>query len=82
MHAHLPASPHFTVCQHCCNPASDLLTSHCATETTGICIVTNESQVGGKKMHRGGEKCWKMPLNFQYDNTVFFLWLPLDTSFQ
>lgn len=54
---HVPTNPHCKVCQHCCNPRSDLLTSHCASETTGIHTAANESQVRGKKRWKGGEKC-------------------------
>jgi len=43
MYTHVPTNPQCKVCQHSCNPRSDLLTSHCASETTGIHTAANES---------------------------------------
>lgn len=57
MYIHVPTSPPCKVCQHYCSSRSDLLTSCCASETTGICTAANESRVGGKKRPKGGEKC-------------------------
>lgn len=69
VYIHVPTSPHCEVCRHCCNLRSDLLTSHCAGEITGIHTAASKSQVGGKNKQRGGEKCSKMLLNFHYGNS-------------
>lgn len=43
MYTYVPTSPPCKVGQYCCSSRSDLLTSCCVSETTGICTATNES---------------------------------------